>query len=59
MNTPTKTKTGLATPDMLKDAAKAEKNLQQTGLHITLEELQNWRDKLKNHPQVSSPKPHK
>lgn len=32
---------GLATRDMIREAAEAEQNYQKTGKHITLEELKN------------------
>ena len=33
---------GLATRDMIREAAEAEQNYQKTGKHITLEELKEW-----------------
>ena len=58
MNTALKMDKGLATTDMIIEAKQAQKNLQETGLHITLAELQQWRNQLKNNPNAPAPKPY-
>ena len=59
MNTAVKINKGLATTDMIIEAKQAQENLQKTGLHITLNELNEWRDKLKTNPHAPAPKAHK
>ncbi|MBQ9725694.1 MAG: hypothetical protein IJV56_10235 [Neisseriaceae bacterium] len=59
MNTAVKINKGLATTDMIIEAKQAKENLQKTGLHITLAELKEWRDKLKTNPNAPAPQAHK
>ncbi|MBR5674987.1 MAG: hypothetical protein IKX14_00920 [Neisseriaceae bacterium] len=59
MNTAVKIPQGLATSDMVREAMLAEQKWQQTGLHITLSELKQWKEQLKSNPNAPLPKPHK
>lgn len=58
MNTAVEISQGLATSDMVREAMLAEQKWQQTGLHITLSELQQWKEQLKINLQTPMPKPH-
>ena len=49
---------GLATRDMIREAAEAEQNYQQTGKHITLEELKEWATAIQNNPNAEMPECH-
>lgn len=43
---------GLATRDMIREAAEAEQNYQKTGKHITLEELKEWATAIQKNPNA-------
>jgi hypothetical protein len=49
---------GLATRDMIREAAEAEQNYQKTGKHITLEELKEWATAIQNNPNAKMPECH-
>lgn len=48
----------LATRDMIREAAEAERNYQATGKHITLEELKNWVTAIQKDPNAEMPECH-
>ena len=49
---------GLATRDMIREAAEAEQNYQKTGKHITLEELKEWTTAIQKNPNAKMPECH-
>ena len=49
---------GLATRDMIREAAEAEQNYQKTGKHITLEELKEWATAIQKNPNAKMPECH-
>ena len=49
---------GLATRDMIREAAEAEQNYQKTGKHITLKELNEWADAIQKNPDTEMPECH-
>ncbi len=49
---------GLATRDMIREAAEAEQNYQKTGKHITLEELKEWATAIQKTPNAKMPECH-
>lgn len=49
---------GLATRDMIREAAEAERNYQKTGKHITLEELKEWATAIQKNPNAKMPECH-
>ena len=49
---------GLATRDMIREAAEAEQNYQKTGKHITLEERKEWATAIQNNPNEERPECH-
>ena len=49
---------GLATRDMIREAAEAEQNYQKTGKHITLEELKEWATAIQKNHNAKMPECH-
>ncbi|MGB4882820.1 MAG: hypothetical protein WBO82_07285 [Neisseria sp.] len=49
---------GLATRDMIREAAEAEQNYQKTGKHITLKELNEWAAAIQKNPDTEMPECH-
>ena len=49
---------GLATRDMIREAAEAEQNYQNSGKHITLEELKEWATAIQKNPNAKMPECH-
>ena len=49
---------GLATRDMIREAAEAEQNYRKTGKHITLEELKEWATAIQKNPNAKMPECH-
>ena len=49
---------GLATRDMIREAAEAEQNYQKTGKHITLEELKECATAIQKNPNAKMPECH-
>ena len=49
---------GLATRDMIREAAEAEQNYQKTGKHITIEELKEWATAIQKNPNAKMPECH-
>ncbi|MBR6026771.1 MAG: hypothetical protein IK065_04150 [Neisseriaceae bacterium] len=49
----------LATDDMVLEAKLAKQHFEQTGLHIRLQELQQWVEELRHNPDEPMPQTHR